>query len=277
MAPAWLHCNVCRRTASQLHSRLNITSCGFLFCSSCAAATARRFCRACRGPCRRSLRLDSQAPREVRELFESLATKIKNLHRSAAFQDRQIRNLYSRHAKHRALFKETMMRYDVERNQAQRRERRNQDKLDELERREAFLHGRREHLLLEMDERLARSREKEDEEDPTNMFQSPTTTAKIRRTETSSIFRDRSSFQDSGLSEIMSGDWNTSVRTADNSRDGSSSARERRSPAMQYLLHLSTDQDSIKVDSEPLPVTTFNNKSNSKNKYPFFSSLKRNL
>ena len=78
----------------------------------------------------------------------------------------------------------------------------------------------------------------------------------------------------------MSGDWSTSNRTPDNSMDGSYNAREQRSPAMQYLLHLSNDKDSVKVDSEllPVPVTSFNNNNNNnnnnKNKYSFFSSLK---
>ena len=77
MAPVWLHCNICRRTARQVTTRLNLTNCGFCFCCDCAAAAARRVCRACRGQCRRSLPLDSKAPREVRLLFESVATKIR--------------------------------------------------------------------------------------------------------------------------------------------------------------------------------------------------------
>ena len=93
-----------------------------------------------------------------------------------------------------------------------RRRRQGRDKLDELGRREAFLQGRKEHLLMEINERLAQARESrrrmEEEEEKyeeyemskssTTMFGSPTATAKIRRTETVSIFKGRSSFQDSG-------------------------------------------------------------------------------
>ena len=80
-----------------------------------------------------------------------------------------------------------------------------------------------------------------------------------------------------GLSDGMSGDWTNSVRTADNSRDGS--------PAMKYLLELSDDKDSKKVDAELLPVPTFNyknkksdnrnsNEKDNKRGYSFFASLK---
>ena len=135
-----------------------------------------------------------------------------SLNRSSAFQDRQIRNLFTRYYKHRAHFKETMMRYEVEKSKALRRGRHDRAKLDELERREAFIQGRKEHLLMEINERAAQAsegqkRREEDEEkykedemskSSTTMFGSPPATAKIRRTETVSIFKGRSSFQDSG-------------------------------------------------------------------------------
>ena len=76
MAPIWLHCNICRRTARQVSSRLNLTNCGFCFCWECRGATTRRFCQDCQGRCRRNVPLDRKAPREVRKLFESVATKI---------------------------------------------------------------------------------------------------------------------------------------------------------------------------------------------------------
>ena len=123
-----------------------------------------------------------------------------SLNRSSAFQDRQIRNLFNRHYKQRSHFKETMMRYEVYRSQTIRKGRQDRGKLDELERREAFLQGRRQHLLTEINGRLARAREgrREEKQYSTTMFGSPTTSAKIRRTETVSIFKGRSSFQDSG-------------------------------------------------------------------------------
>ena len=77
MSPVWVNCNVCRRTGCRLQAKLNITNCGFIFCSNCKAAAARRVCRACQGRCKRTVPLDSKAPREVRSLFESIATKIK--------------------------------------------------------------------------------------------------------------------------------------------------------------------------------------------------------
>ena len=38
---------------------------------------ARRVCLDCMGRCKRSVPLDRKAPREVRLLFESVATKVK--------------------------------------------------------------------------------------------------------------------------------------------------------------------------------------------------------
>ena len=43
-----------------------------------------------------------------------------------------------------------MMRYELERGQTLRKGRKSRDKLDELERREAFLQGRKEALLVEI-------------------------------------------------------------------------------------------------------------------------------
>ena len=77
MAPVWLNCNLCRRTGSQVTARLNMTNCGLIFCSDCTGSLSRRICRACQGSCKRSVKLNSQAPREVRSCFESLETKIK--------------------------------------------------------------------------------------------------------------------------------------------------------------------------------------------------------
>ena len=58
-------------------ARLNMTNCGLIFCTDCTASLSKRVCRACRGKCKRSVRLNRQAPREVRSLFESFETKIK--------------------------------------------------------------------------------------------------------------------------------------------------------------------------------------------------------
>ena len=77
MAPKWVHCNVCRRGRGQLRTRLNLTNCGYMFCTSCSLAADRRWCPDCLGRCRRTLMLTSQAPDEVKALFEGVAVKIK--------------------------------------------------------------------------------------------------------------------------------------------------------------------------------------------------------
>ena len=119
-----------------------------------------------------------------------------SLNRSSAFQDRQIRNLFTRYYKHRAHFKETMMRYEVEKSKALRRGRHDRDKLDELERREAFLQGRKEHLHSEITESLSGT-----SEDSVPLYGSPPRTTKIRKKEAAasvSIFQASSGFLDSG-------------------------------------------------------------------------------
>ena len=73
-----------------------------------------------------------------------------SLHRSSGFQDRQRSSLFRRHFHQRSRFKEGMMKYEVERSQSLRREKKGRDKLDELERREAFLQGKKDHLLAEI-------------------------------------------------------------------------------------------------------------------------------
>ena len=81
----------------------------------------------------------------------------------------------------------------------------------------------------------------------------------------------------------MSGDWtnSVSVRTPDNSMDSSFTSRERHSPAMQHLMHLSSDkeEDDSELLPVPVPSPTFNNNNNknkNKNNYPFFVSVKKN-
>ena len=77
MPPVWFHCNLCRRPASQVKASLHLTNCGRVFCSDCGASLARRFCRDCQGRCKRSIPLNSRAPKEVKVLFENLGVKIK--------------------------------------------------------------------------------------------------------------------------------------------------------------------------------------------------------
>ena len=115
------------------------------------------------------------------------------INRSSAFQDRQMRNLFRRHYKQRSYFKEAMMRCEVERIQTLRKKKKLKEKLDELERRKAFLQGRRENLLSVSSH--GRKRRREDDHTSTTTFR----TTKIRRIEAAppSIFKG-SGFLDSG-------------------------------------------------------------------------------
>ena len=117
-----------------------------------------------------------------------MATKTKNIQRSSGFRDRQTRSLYSRYYRLGAHFKETVLKYEVERSQARRREEKVREKLEELERREAFLEGRKANLLAE---KLTR-----EDSSSTSIFMSPPRTSKIRKTEAESIFKDHSGFLD---------------------------------------------------------------------------------
>ena len=123
-----------------------------------------------------------------------------SLHRSAGFQDRQMRRLFRLHFHQRSHFKETLIKYELERGQTLKRSRKARDKLDELERREAFLQGRKEALLVEI-----RAALEELFASPPSMesfFDSPSPPrrSKIRRTETGgiSVFQGNSGFLDSG-------------------------------------------------------------------------------
>ena len=90
------------------------------------------------------------------------------------------------------------MRYEVERSQSLRREKKGRDKLDELERREAFLQGKKDHLLAEIRapfEALFASPPSLE-----SFFNSPPRKPKTRRTEAGSVsvFQSNSGFLDSG-------------------------------------------------------------------------------
>ena len=113
-----------------------------------------------------------------------------SIQRSAGFQDRQFRNLFTRYYNLRAHFKETVLKYEVEKSQAARRTEKVRERLGELERREAFLEGRKANLLAE---KLTR-----EDSSSSSIFFSPPRSSKIRKTEVESIFKDRSGFLDSG-------------------------------------------------------------------------------
>ena len=113
-----------------------------------------------------------------------------SIQRSAGFQDRQFRNLFTRYYRLRAHFKETVLKYEVERSRARRREKKVRENLEELQRREALLEGRKADLLAE----------KVTREDSSNnsIFFSPPKAGNIRKSEAKSIFKDHSGFLDSG-------------------------------------------------------------------------------
>ena len=113
-----------------------------------------------------------------------------SIRRSAGFQDRQFRNLFTRYYRLRAHFKETVLKYEVEKSQAARKKEKVRERLGELERREAFLEGRKANLLAE---KLTR-----EDSSSSSIFFSPPRSSKIRKTEVESIFKDSSGFLDSG-------------------------------------------------------------------------------
>ena len=61
----------------KVQTKLSMTNCGLLYCLDCTARLSKRVCKACRVVgCKRSVKLNSKAPREVRSLFESFDRKI---------------------------------------------------------------------------------------------------------------------------------------------------------------------------------------------------------
>ena len=70
-----------------------------------------------------------------------------SLERSSAFQQRQMRSLFSRHYKLGSNYQGKMKRYQETEEVNHRRKTNLVDKLDELRRRQAFLEGRKERLL----------------------------------------------------------------------------------------------------------------------------------
>ena len=74
-----------------------------------------------------------------------------SLERSSAFQQRQMRSLFSRHYKLGSNYQGKMKRYQETEEVNHRRKTNLVDKLDELKRRQAFLQGRKERLLAAKD------------------------------------------------------------------------------------------------------------------------------
>ena len=78
--PYWLVCQICRRSGISVGlANLNMTNCGLIYCTNCTGRLGRRVCEACQVVsvgCKRTVRLNSRAPREVWSLFGSFERKI---------------------------------------------------------------------------------------------------------------------------------------------------------------------------------------------------------
>jgi hypothetical protein len=84
----WVHCNLYMKLVGQCPS-LHITSCGRVVCSSCLPALRTARCRDCRGPCSRTIPLDSRAPRSVQALFKNANDELKTTFKNLKWQEEQ--------------------------------------------------------------------------------------------------------------------------------------------------------------------------------------------
>jgi len=87
--PIWLHCNVChdRQTKSW-----HISSCGRVICQDCLPGIKTTPCKDCRGPCIRTVELNSKAPKDVQKLFGDVSEDVKAVSKIIAFQERHKAN-----------------------------------------------------------------------------------------------------------------------------------------------------------------------------------------
>jgi len=85
MPPTWLHCNVCfERQAKSWH----ISACGKVVCEDCLQQVRTSHCGDCRGPCTRTIELNSRAPKDVKRLFGDVTEEIKAVSKIIDFQDK---------------------------------------------------------------------------------------------------------------------------------------------------------------------------------------------
>ena len=84
--PIWIHCNICtERQAKSWH----ISSCGKIVCQNCLQKLKVTHCGDCKGPCARTIKLNSQAPKDVQKLFGDVGEEIKAASKIINFQDKQ--------------------------------------------------------------------------------------------------------------------------------------------------------------------------------------------
>jgi hypothetical protein len=87
-ARMWVHCSLCMELGS-LGLRLHITSCGRLVCLGCLPSLRDVRCTACRGPCSRTVPLDSTAPPNVLGLFKDGPKQMRSVFKNVAWQEGQ--------------------------------------------------------------------------------------------------------------------------------------------------------------------------------------------
>ena len=90
MSQPWVHCNICMK---QDVSPLFISSCGKVVCASCKPSLSSTQCNTCRGPCTRTVELNSKAPKEVLRLFEDPSIQLKSVMKCFEFQNQQKKSL----------------------------------------------------------------------------------------------------------------------------------------------------------------------------------------
>jgi len=84
--PIWIHCNICsERQAKSWH----ISSCGKITCQNCLQKLKVTHCGDCKGPCARTIELNSRAPKDVLKLFGDVQEEIKKVSKIIDFQDKQ--------------------------------------------------------------------------------------------------------------------------------------------------------------------------------------------
>ena len=86
MPPTWIHCNLCFERQSR---SWHISSCGKIACQNCVQKLKKTHCEDCKGPCTRTIELNSKAPKEVQRLFDDITDEIKALSKIMNFQDTQ--------------------------------------------------------------------------------------------------------------------------------------------------------------------------------------------
>jgi hypothetical protein len=87
-ANLWVHCNLCMKPGGECPG-LHITSCGRVVCSGCLPSLGTARCRNCRGPCNKTIPIDSRAPRSVQALFKNANDELKIAIKNLKWQEEQ--------------------------------------------------------------------------------------------------------------------------------------------------------------------------------------------